>query len=719
VEQAKRALEEKAEQLALTSKYKSEFLANMSHELRTPLNNLLILANMLAENAEGNLSQKQTRFAETIYSSGTDLLALITDILDLSKIESGTMVVEPGEVRFTDLREYVSKTFRHVADGKGLDLQIELDGGLPDLINTDLRRLQQVLKNLLSNALKFTEKGSVTLRIETAKSGWRKGHPVLDGAEKVVSFSVHDTGIGIPPEKQRIVFEAFQQADGTTSRKYGGTGLGLSISREIARLLGGEIALESIPGEGSTFTLYLPQTFVSGIPSREKAGPALLADGAAAAEGGGMDLYFSVARTKPSALVQNEVDDDRGAIQPGDKVLLIVEDDPTFARILLDLTHEKGFKALVAPTGDEALALARKVKPDAITLDIHLPDTEGWTVLDRLKNDSATRHIPVHILSIEEDRRRGLSLGAFSCIQKSAGPNLYDDAFAKIRKSIESRVKNLLVVEDHETIRRSIEGLISGDDVHTTVLSQGAAAIDAIRSSEFDCILIDASLSDMSAPELLASLQAKGTRDLPIIVFNGGELSREEEAALERVAENLVLKRARTIDRLLDETALFLHSVESKLPENEQQMLQKARQSDVLLAGTKILIVDDDVRNIFALTSVLERKNLQVLHAENGLAAIEILRGMPDIEVVLMDIMMPEMDGYETMRAIRRIDRFRSLPIIALTAKAMKGDREKCVQAGASDYIPKPVDLDHLFSLLRVWRSRVKDHAIGAGRGLK
>jgi signal transduction histidine kinase/DNA-binding response OmpR family regulator/HAMP domain-containing protein len=715
VEQAKLALEEKAEQLALTSKYKSEFLANMSHELRTPLNNLLILANMLAENAEGNLTSKQTRFAETIHSSGTDLLALITDILDLSKIESGTMVVEPGEVRFADLREYVSKTFRHVADGKGLDLRIEVDRNLPELLTTDLRRLQQVLKNLLSNALKFTEKGSVTLRMHRVSKGWRPDHPVLDRTDTVVAFSVNDTGIGIPPEKQRIIFEAFQQADGTTSRKYGGTGLGLSISREIARLLGGEIALESAPGVGSTFTLYLPQFFVSGIAPKEKPDAAAPSFTPGDPVRGSMDLYFSVARTKPSALAQNEVDDDRGTIQPGDRTLLIVEDDSTFARILLDLAHEKGFKGLVAPTGDEALALARKTKPDAITLDIHLPDTEGWTVLDRLKNDAATRHIPVHILSIEEDRRRGLSLGAFSCLQKSAGPNVYSEAFAKIKKSIENRVKNLLVVEEHETIRKSMEGLIANHDVHTTALTRGDEAIDAIRASEFDCIVIDSRLPDMSAPELIANLQSKGVRDLPIIVFSGDELSRDEEAALERVAENLVLKRVRTLDRLLDETALFLHSVESTLPEADQKKLQRARESDVRLAGSKILIVDDDVRNIFALTSVLERKQMEVVHAENGRAAIETLQKTPDVDIVLMDVMMPEMDGYETMRAIRRIERFRSLPIIALTAKAMKGDREKCVQAGASDYIPKPVDLDHLFSLLRVWRSRARDYALGAG----
>jgi CheY-like chemotaxis protein len=398
-------------------------------------------------------------------------------------------------------------------------------------------------------------------------------------------------------------------------------------------------------------------------------------------------------------------------------VLLIIEDDSIFARILLDLAHEKGFKALVAPTGDEALALAKKTKPDAITLDIHLPDTEGWTVLDRLKHDSSTRHIPVHVLSIEEDRRRGLSLGAFSCLKKSHGPDLYEEAFVKIKTSIENRVKNLLVVEEHETIRGSIEGLISNQNVHTTVMSHGREAIEAIEAGRFDCIVIDAALPDMTAPELVGSLQSKEARELPIIVFDGGDLSREEETALQRLAEQLVLKRVRTIDRLLDETALFMHSVEANLPEANQRMLQRSRQSDVRLAGSKILIVDDDVRNIFALTSVLERHNLKVLHAENGRAAIEILRKTPDIDIVLMDVMMPEMDGYETMRAIRQIEKFRFLPIIALTAKAMKGDREKCVQAGASDYIPKPVDLDHLFSLLRVWRSRSDDRLADAAGG--
>jgi HAMP domain-containing protein/signal transduction histidine kinase/CheY-like chemotaxis protein len=702
VEQAKQALEEKAEQLSLTSKYKSEFLANMSHELRTPLNNLLILANMLAENTEGNLAPKQVKYAETIHSSGTDLLALINDILDLSKIESGAMAVEPGDVRLSDLRDYVVRNFKHVADDKGLDFNVTLDRDLPKTVFTDLKRLQQVLKNLLSNALKFTERGSVSLSIHAVSEGWRPDHPVLSGATNVVAFSVHDTGIGIPLEKHKIIFEAFQQADGTTSRKYGGTGLGLNISREIASLLGGEIRLESAPGEGSVFTLYLPQTYVATTLSQK-------ADGRTTRTVTN-DVEVIYASARPKAFVaQAEVEDDRENIKPGDQMLLIVEDDSTFARILLDLAHENGYKGLVASRGELALAMARKFKPAAITLDIGLPDTAGWTVLDRLKHDPEVRHIPVHVISVDENRRKGLALGAASHLKKSGGKEIFSEAFLRIHRSLERRMRELLVVEKDETERQKILQLIGNGDVRTTALGSAKEALEAMRRTEFDCVVLDPALPDMPPDQFIQGVQDSiGEREMPVILYPP-DVATDKGAALQPAAENIVLRRADSAERLLDETTLFLHRIEANLPQIKRQMLEQVRQIDPVLAGRRVLIVDDDVRNIFALTSILEQHHIEVLHAENGRAGIEVLLNTPDIDVVLMDVMMPGMDGYETTRAIRNLEGFATLPIIAVTAKAMKGDREKCMEAGASDYIPKPVDLEQLFSLLRVWMLETRE----------
>ena len=701
VEQAKQALEEKAEQLALTSKYKSEFLANMSHELRTPLNNLLILANMLAENPEGNLAPKQVKFAETIHSSGTDLLALINDILDLSKIESGTMAVEPGEVRFLDLMDYVHRNFRHVAESKGLDFNVELGAGLPRTIFTDPKRLQQVLKNLLSNALKFTERGGVTLRMDLAQSGWSAAHPVLRTSAAVLAFSVVDTGIGIPLEKQRIVFEAFQQADGTTSRKYGGTGLGLSISREIAHLLGGEIRLQSAPGVGSTFTLYLPQTYVATVLTPRPEARLL---GGRPASGDPEPIF--AARPKPAlAASQSETGDDRDNIQPGDRVLLVIEDDSTFAHILQGLAREKGYKALVAARGDVALAMARKFKPAAITLDVGLPDTVGWTVLDRLKHDPETRHIPVHLLTIDEDQRRGLELGACSYLKKSNGPEVLAEAFQKIHHSVERRTRNLLIVEQDPEERGRILELIGNGEVHATAFGTGQEALAMLGQVQFDCVVLDPSIPDMHPAEFVKGLERSlDDRELPVILYGAGP------SGTLSTPPNIVLRHAGDHGHLLDETNLCLHRQEVNLPEAKRALLDQARLVDPVLANRKVLIVDDDVRNIFALTSILERNHIEVLHADNGRAGIETMLNTPGIDAVLMDVMMPGMDGYETMRVIREIESFRSLPIIAVTAKAMKGDREKCMEAGATDYIPKPVDLDQLFSMLRVW-------LLGASRG--
>jgi HAMP domain-containing protein/CheY-like chemotaxis protein/signal transduction histidine kinase len=725
IELARQALEDKAEQLALSSKYKSEFLANMSHELRTPLNSMLILSKLLAENGDSSLSAKQIEFAQTIYSSGADLLGLINDILDLAKIESGTVSVETTEVRFSDLRAAMEQTFQQVAGDKGLEFTVEIDPTLPRSIYTDGKRLQQVLKNLLSNAFKFTEQGRVALRLAQAHAGWSRDTTILDRADTVVAFTVIDTGIGIAPEKQRVIFEAFQQADGTTSRKYGGTGLGLSISREIARLLGGEIGLISAPGEGSAFTLYLPLRFPIAEELADEPAELLAVGGSYIVRRQGNGRTGAIEVGEPPALAMRapgtylpelaseagqlpaahtEVPDDRAEIQQDDRVLLIVEDDAGFARILLDTAREKGFKGLIALRGDVGLDLARQFKPDAITLDLQLPVVGGWTLLDRLKHDPATRHIPIHIISASDERQRGLQLGAIAYLQKPVTREALVEAFAGIKGFVERKVRNLLVVEDDETQRSSIVELIGDGDVVTTAVGSGAEAMAALKDHRFDCMVLDLGLPDMTGFELIERIKSEANpSDLPIIVYTGKELTRKQETELRRMAESIIVKDVKSMDRLLAETALFLHRVEANLPQPKRQMLEQLYRLDPVLVGKKVLIVDDDVRNIFALTSVLERHQMQALYAENGRDALELLQGMPDVNVVLMDVMMPEMDGYETMRAIRKQRKYKALPIIALTAKAMKGDREKCIEAGASDYITKPVDIEQLLSLLRVW----------------
>ncbi len=718
VEQAKAALEEKAEQLSLTSKYKSEFLANMSHELRTPLNNLLILAQMLAENSETTLTQKQVKYAETIHSSGTDLLALINDILDLSKIESGKMEVDVGSVRFIELRDLSLRTFRHVADGKGLEFSIDMAENLPaDSIITDGKRLQQVLKNLLSNALKFTEHGTVRLRMERATSGWSPNHSVLNRVKSVIAFSVTDTGIGIPQDKQRIIFEAFQQADGTTSRKYGGTGLGLSISRELTRLLGGEIRLQSATGAGSTFTLYLPQTYVTPVSTAKIEPPAASDAGRVAAIGENganasvervVDMILPPPSASPAVVVRDiEIDDDRNLIHPGDPILLIIEDDVTFARILVDLAHDRGIRALVSFRGATALSLAREFNPGAITLDITLPDMAGWTILDRLKHDPATRHIPVHVISGDENRRRGLALGAMTYLEKSITTDNLNAAFDTIHQSLRPRTRKLLIVAGEESRLEAWRDLLGGSGVEVLAVGSGGEALAVTRQQYLDGVVIDLRLPDIPAVQLAEEIQAETGLQTPPIVFSGAHtLGAGLESDLRNLARSSVIRFAESNERLLEETVLLLHRADSDLSDNQKALLAAVRQNDVTLAGKKVLVVDDDVRNIFALTSVLEQHNLQVVHAENGRAGIETLLKTPGVDGVLMDIMMPEMDGYETMRAIRQISEFRTLPIIAVTAKAMKGDRAKCIEAGASDYITKPVDLEQLFSVLRVWLVR-------------
>ncbi len=698
IEQARRELEGKAKELALTSKYKSEFLANMSHELRTPLNSILVLGQQLGDNPDGNLTSKQVEFARTIHGAGTDLLNLISDILDLSKIESGTVSVEAEEVFFASLLDMIGRPFRHEAENRNLDFELLTDPRLNRSLITDSKRVQQVLKNLLSNAFKFTEKGGVRLSVSVADRGWSNDHPILSRATAVIAFEVADTGIGIPQEKQRIIFEAFQQADAGTSRKYGGTGLGLAISRELAGLLGGEIQLRSAPNAGSTFTLYLPQVY---------SGPSALAVKYSEGQNSVTSKPVELLKTALAELPVEQIPDDRENLQPDDAALLIVEDDPHYARILRDLSREKGFKVLLATRGAEALALAREFHPTAVSLDVFLPDMLGWTVLNHLKQDPATRHIPVQMLTLDEDKGHGLARGAFAFITKPITTEGLDAAITRIKEYAAPRRKRLLVVEDNPAEQLSIRELLGHEDIDVAVATTGSEALAALQVQPYDCVVLDLRLPDMTGFEVLEQLRDTATlSDMPIVVFTGKELSPEEDARLHELARSVVVKGVESPERLLDETALFLHRVIADLPQQKQNMLDRLHRSDDALVGKKVLVVDDDVRNIFALSSVLERRGMSVLTAGTGKAAITTLECVPDVSIVLMDIMMPEMDGYETMQVIRRNASLRRVPIIALTAKAMKGDREKCLEAGASEYLAKPVNTEQLLSTLRMWLHR-------------
>ncbi|HET9099937.1 MAG TPA: response regulator, partial [Acidobacteriaceae bacterium] len=698
IEQARRELEGKAKELALTSKYKSEFLANMSHELRTPLNSILVLGQQLSENPDENLTAKQVEFARTIHGAGTDLLNLISDILDLSKIESGTVSVQAEEISFSSLLHTIGRAFRHEAENRRLSFDVYTDPRLTRSFVTDTKRLQQVLKNLLSNAFKFTAQGGVRLSVSVANGGWSSDHPILGRVSSVIAFEVTDTGIGIPQEKQRIIFEAFQQADAGTSRKYGGTGLGLAISRELASLLGGEIQLRSTPGEGSTFTLYLPEVY---------SGPVAIATPPLEGKNTASTTQKEMSPAVLATLASEQMADDRENILPGDTVLLIVEDDPHYTQILFDLARDKGFKVLLATRGAEALALAHEFHPAAVSLDVFLPDMLGWTVLNHLKQDAATRHIPVQILTMDEDKAHGLASGAFAFLTKPVTPQELESALQRIKQYAATPRKRLLVVEDNPAEQLSIGALLGGKDIDITVADSGSKALQAIDEESFDCVVLDLRLPDMSGFDVLDRLHdTLQSNDLPVVVFTGQELSPEEDARLHMLARSVVVKGVESPERLLDETSLFLHRVVASLPIEKQNMLERLHRSDEALAGRKVLIVDDDVRNIFALSSALERRGMTVLTANTGKRAIATLDVTPDVAIVLMDIMMPEMDGYETMRVIRQNPSFRRLPIVALTAKAMKGDREKTLEAGASEYLAKPVNTEQLLSTLRMWLHR-------------
>jgi HAMP domain-containing protein/CheY-like chemotaxis protein/signal transduction histidine kinase len=756
VEAARQALEEKAQQLALSSKYKNEFLANMSHELRTPLNSLLILAKLLQENKDKNLSKKQVEFASTIYTSGTDLLNLINDILDLSKVEAGKMEIAPTEMPVKELESFVQRTFKPVAEQKGLDFTINTQPDAPSPIYTDPQRLQQVIKNLLSNAFKFTEQGSVNLTIRKADKDRRFASRSLDQAEQVIAFSVTDTGIGIPKDKQQLIFEAFQQADGTTSRKFGGTGLGLSISREMARLLGGEIRVESAPGKGSTFTLFLPARYIDPDPDgtsefslsarrppeRRRPSPGVPPEQVKNRRGSAEMSQFerdidaildappaeasrrqsvvtsawqeddggvaTIEPVRPGLPMPEGIEDDRDDIVPGDRTVMIIEDDVAFAKILLDMARDKGFKGIVAVDGKSAIEAAHVYQPDAITLDVSLPGMDGWAVLDRLKHHPNTRHIPVHIISGIRERQQGLKAGAMAYLEKPVTKDALEDSFNKIAQFIDQPVKRLLVVEDDENQRKSMVELIAHEDVEITAVATAKQALEQLSKGRFDCMVLDLGLTgDMSGFDLLEKVKGDPTmNEIPIIIYTGKSLSQAEDTQLRKFAETIIVKDVKSPERLLDETALFLHRVEARMPEQKRRMLERLHNADAVFAGKHVLVVDDDVRNIFSLTSVLEDHGMVVSFAENGRDGIAKLESTPGIDLVLMDVMMPEMDGYETMQAIRHKPDFASLPIIALTAKAMKGDREKCIAAGASDYITKPVDTDQLLSLMRVWLYR-------------
>jgi CheY-like chemotaxis protein len=689
---AQEELERRAEELAVASKYKSEFLSNMSHELRTPLNSMLILAHMLCDNEEGNLTEGQVESAQVIYDSSQDLLALINDILDLAKVEAGRLERHLESVTLADVLKGIERDFAPVAGEKGLEFQTRLlaeEGeGLPETVHTDRQRLEQILKNLLSNAFKFTPEGSVTVTVHRPEAGVDLSRSGLDPAQ-TVAFSVADTGIGIAPEHHRTIFEAFQQVDGSISREYGGSGLGLSISRELARLLGGEIGLQSTLGEGSTFTLYVPET-----PPELPPAPVLSVDGTAVAE-----------EPKPAPSVT--VPDDRDDLTEGDQVLLVVEDDDRFAKVLYDFGKERGFKVLVAPTGEAGLRLARAHTPAAVILDLKLPGISGWDVLARLKDDPDTRHIPVHIMSVEEKTLDAYRRGAMSYLSKPVEPADMERAFDALQTFLDRDVKILLIVEDDAATRRGLHQLIGNGDVECVEAETAQAALELLQEQRVDCMILDLRLPDMSGFELLDRLETeKMLHKPPVIVYTGKELTREENKHLIKYADTVIVKGIKSEERLLDETALFLHRVVADLPPGKQQIIRHLHDRDAAFEGKRILLVDDDVRGSFALSKLLTEKGLDVEIATDGQKALHLLAAQPDVDLVLMDVMMPVMDGFETTQRIREQPQFRKLPILALTAKAMKGDQEKCLAAGANDYISKPVDVDRLFSMLRVWLYR-------------
>ena len=692
---ARRNLQEKAEQLALTSKYKSEFLANMSHELRTPLNSLLLLAEQLRQNRDQNLSERQLEMVKVIHESGSDLLHLINDILDLSKIEAGSVTLDIEDIPTSELADHVEKTFRHLAEAKGLAFQLDFAPELPPHVRTDGQRLKQILKNLLSNAIKFTAKGSVTLSAYVARSGWSLDHQVLTRAPLVIAFTVQDTGIGIAQTKQKLIFEAFQQADASTSRRYGGTGLGLAISREIAYLLGGELRAESEEGVGSTFTFYLPQQ-LSGI-SRVK--PELSTPIRSRAE--------PSPRLSVSELSRTSIRDDRATISPQDTLLLIVEDDPIFARALQDMAHERNFKTLVTASGEEGLHLARKYRPDAITLDLILPDIDGWDVAQQLRTDQETSDIPVHVISIRDRPTGTQHRGIASYTPKPADISTLAQVFSHITHQMPRPIRALLVIEKDPVRQQAIMESLKNGDIDLDAVSSAGEALAALHNRPYQGIVLDLDLPDMDGVALLQEIRDDlALTDIPVIVYTVGLLENEVKDRLRQLNTIVIAEGERSLEQLKLETAQFLHRVQRELPEKKRTSPEKSKSMSGDLEGKRALIVDDDVRNLFALTGLLENQGMVVITAQSGEEAIARLDETPDFDIVLMDIMMPEMDGYQAIQRIRNDPRFNQLPIIALTAKAMKGDRETCLAAGATDYASKPVDSEQLLTQIRMWVSK-------------
>jgi HAMP domain-containing protein/signal transduction histidine kinase/CheY-like chemotaxis protein len=710
VEEARKSLEEKAEQLQLTSKYKSEFLANMSHELRTPLNSLLILAQQLYENHDGNLSEKQIHYAKTIHSCGDDLIQLINDILDLSKIESGYISTDFVNLKFSAITAFVETTFKHVSENKNLRFTINIDETLPSSLETDAQRLNQILKNLLSNSFKFTEKGEVRLRIYKANHNWKQSHPGLDNAKRVVAFEIKDTGIGISKDKQNIIFEAFQQAEGSTSRKYGGTGLGLSISRGLADLLGGSIELESEVGEGSTFTLFLPIDYT---PSATKPEESIKKESKFKLQ----NLTGTLNQLSPAPNVEeaknlsvlneiiNEIGDDRNNILEGDKVVLLIEDDIRFGKIMMEQAHEKNLKVMVATNFEEVFQLTNKNIPVAVTLDVKLPNASGWRILDLFKNDMNLRHIPIHLISGEENRLLAMHRGAKSFHLKPLKAEALKVLFSDIVEFSNRKTRNILIVEDNESDASQMAKILENYDlVNIETANSGNQALQLIKDNVYDCIIVDYMLPDISGMELITDISAIMKEQMtPILIYSAKDFSARENSKLKQYANKIILKGVNSLDLLLEETIMVLHLNHNDLLPEKRKLIEGLRSRTDVLTNKNVLVVDDDVRNLFALTTAFERYNINTITAESGMEAMDILSANSEIDMVLMDIMMPEMDGYETTQKIRREHQNSSLPIIAVTAKAMKGDREKCIEAGASDYITKPLKIDQLMSLMRVW----------------
>jgi len=695
LEKARQTVESKAKELELASKYKSEFLANMSHELRTPLNSLLILSQLLAENKSNNLDEKQIGYAQTIYSAGSDLLNLINEILDLSKIEAGKIVINTEKIEIIELIKAIEQKFKPIATQKGLDFPVILAEDLPTVIYTDSQRLQQIINNLLSNAFKFTNHGQVKLSLHRPNPSQELIDLKLELSTTIV-IQVADSGIGIPQDKQQLIFEAFQQADGTTSRRFGGTGLGLSISRQLARLLGGEIKLSSEEGQGSIFTLYLPEN--SSNPVKVQESPS--------SEGPEINTIMinDPLSLSHSPKVSEVLIDDRKNLKSSDRTILIIEDDRKFSQLLSELAHEKGFKCLIAEDGQMGLQLAESYRPHAIILDILLPEVDGLTVMERLKDNLHTRHIPVHFISADDRSKEAKEMGAIGYLLKPVGLTELGEAFKKITQFLANEVKNLLVISGETQRQQEIIKYVANEDIKITPAMTQSQVLEQLQQFTFDCMVLDLSLGEGFITDFIEHLRINPHCCLiPIVAYIDRELTLSEQVLLQQCAEILTIKTAKSLDYLLDEVTLFLHQLETRLSKEKQKILHRIHDQEAVLAGKKILIVDDDTRNTFALTTLLEERGMTVISKSNGKKALEFLTKQPQIDMILMDIMMPEMDGYETIKTIRAKENLRKLPIIALTAKAMKGDKIKCIEAGASDYLAKPIDIQKLLSLMRVW----------------